>query len=195
MADILPPAILAPLADITRWLQATRTDAVLVGGVAVSLLSRPRFTQDVDALAWVGDGNLEPLLEAAADHGIVPRIEEPLEFARRTRVLLLRHAPTAVDIDLILGGLAFELQAIEQGRAVEIGGVSVRLPRVEHLLIMKAVANRPQDRQDIAALLTAHPGADVELVRMWVREFAAALATSSLVDDFEQILERSRHQP
>ena len=47
----LPPAILAPLADISRWLKATRTDSVLVGGVAVSLLSRPRFTQDVDALA------------------------------------------------------------------------------------------------------------------------------------------------
>jgi hypothetical protein len=83
----LPPAILAPLADISRWLKATRTDAVLVGGVEVSLLSRPRFTQDVDALAWVRDEDWEALVAAAAAYGIVPRIDDPLAFARRTRVL------------------------------------------------------------------------------------------------------------
>jgi hypothetical protein len=163
MPETMPPAILAPLGDITRWLLATRTQAVIVGGVAVSLLSRPRFTQDIDALAWVGDESRESLLAAAADFGIVPRIDDPLEFARRTRVLLLRHSATAIDVDVILGGLAFEREVVENGMAVTIGGVAIRLPKVEHLMIMKAIANRPQDQEDVAALREAHPDVDLAL--------------------------------
>lgn len=68
----------------------------------------------------------------------------------------------------------------------------MRLPRVEDLLIMKAVAHRPRDLQDIEGLLDAHPEADVDSVRTWVREFAAATAMSDLIDDFEQLLARRK---
>lgn len=108
-------------------------------------------------------------------------------------VLLLRHTQSSIDVDVILGALPFEYSAVEQGSVHTIGGVSVRLPRVEDLLIMKAVAHRPQDIQDIEGLLDAHPEADVGFVRGWVREFAAATAMSNLIDDFERLL--ARRQP
>lgn len=192
MTERVPQTLLAPLADLAKWLEATRTQAVIVGGVAVSFLGRPRFTQDIDALAILSEQQWESALAAAPAYGIVPRIEEPLEFARRTRVLLLRHTGSAIDIDVILGGLSFEQNAVEHGRVHKVSGVSVRLPRVEDLLIMKAVAHRPQDLQDIEGLLDAHPEANVETVRQWVREFAAATAMSDLIDDFERLLTRRK---
>ena len=178
----------APLADLARWLNSTQTPAVVVGGVAVSLLARPRFTQDIDALAWLEEPDWERVLAAAPEFGFVPRIDDPLDFARRTRVLLLRHAATSIDLDLILGGLPFEQQIVEQGRLLEIGGIGVRLPLVEHLLIMKAVAHRPRDLQDIRALLDAHPQVNLDEVRRWLREFATATAMSELIEDFERIV-------
>jgi hypothetical protein len=77
------------------------------------------------------------------------RIEKPLEFARRTRVLLLRHVESGIDIDVILSGLPFEAEAVSRAAAHDLGGVRVRLPQVEDLLIMKAIAHRPQDLRDI----------------------------------------------
>lgn len=192
MTERVPQTLLAPLADLGRWLEATRTQAVIVGGVAVSFLGRPRFTHDIDALAILSEQAWEGALAAAPAYGIVPRIEKPLEFARRTRVLLLRHTPSAIDIDVILGGLAFEQSAVEHGRVSKVSGVSVRLPRVEDLLIMKAIAHRPQDMQDIEGLLDAHPDANLDSVRKWVREFATATAMSDLIDDFERMLERRK---
>jgi len=192
MTERVPQTLLAPLADLGRWLEATRTQAVIVGGVAVSFLGRPRFTQDIDALAILSEQAWEGALAAASAYGIVPRIEKPLEFARRARVLLLRHTASAIDIDVILGGLEFEQSAVEHGRICKVGGVSVRLPRVEDLLIMKAIAHRPQDMQDIEGLLDAHPEADLDAVRKWVREFATATAMSDLIDDFERVLERRK---
>jgi len=192
MTDRIPETLLAPLRDLGRWLEAAGMQAVIVGGIAVSFLGRPRFTQDIDALAILAEQEWAGALAIAANYGIVPRIEKPLEFARRTRVLLLRHTPSKIDIDLILGGLPFEHTAVEHGRVQKVGGVSVRLPRVEDLLIMKAVAHRPQDMQDIEGLLDAHPGANVEDVRRWVREFATATAMFDLIDDFERLLERRK---
>lgn len=192
MSEQVPVSLLAPLADLWKWLDAIPAQAVLVGGVAVSLLGRPRFTHDIDALVSLAENEWEAALAAAPTHGIVARIDNPLEFARRTHVLLLRHSASAIDIDVILGGLPFEHSAVEHGGAHTIGGVSIRLPRIEDLLIMKAVAHRPQDLQDIEALLDAHPDTDVTKARQWVREFAAATSMSELIDDFESVLARRK---
>lgn len=169
--------------------------AVVVGGVAASFLGRPRFTQDIDALAILSEAEWEAAITAAAAHGIEPRIDDPVEFARRSRVLLLRHKESAIDIDVILGGLSFEENAVAQGRTYLVSGVNVRLPRVEDLLIMKAVAHRPRDMQDIEGLLDAHPDTDVSSVRQWVSEFAAATAMSELIEDFDKLLARRKQNP
>jgi hypothetical protein len=60
------------------------------------------------------------------------------------------------------------------------------------LLVMKAVAHRSQDMQDIESLLDAHPEADLSSTLRWVREFAAATAMPDLINDFERILERRK---
>lgn len=192
MAERLPADLLKPLADLGSWLDAVHAQAVVVGGVAVSFLGRPRFTQDIDALAILADAEWEAAILVAAAHGIVPRIDDPVAFARRSRVLLLRHRDSSIDIDVILGGLPFEEQVVAQGRTYSVGGVSVRLPRVEDLLIMKAVAHRPRDLQDIESLLDAHPHVDLRPVRQWISDFAAATAMSDLLEDFDKLLARRK---
>jgi hypothetical protein len=189
VAERLPGDLLKPLADLRSWLDAVHAQAVVVGG-----LGRPRFTQDIDALAILAEGEWEAAVRVAGAHGIVPRIDDPVAFARRSRVLLLRHRDSAIDIDLILGGLPFEEKAVENGRTHSIGGIEIRLPRVEDLLIMKAVAHRPRDLQDIESLLDAHPGVDLAPVRQWVSDFAAATSMADLLEDFDKIIARRKQQ-
>lgn len=125
-----------------------------------------------------------------------PRIENPLEFARRTRVLLLRHTESGIDIDIILSGLPFEVEAVSRATAHDLSGVRVRLPQVEDLLIMKAIAHRPQDLRDIEGLLDVFPTANVESVRRWLRDFAAAADLPDLPEEFEKLLaQRKRRSP
>jgi hypothetical protein len=116
--------------------------AVVVGGVAVSLLGRPRFTRDIDALVDLDEARWPDLVEAAHRARIVPRIEGALPFARRSRVLLLRHTPSQIDIDVILGGLPFERATVAAAQPRSVGDLTVRLPRVEDLMIMKACPAR-----------------------------------------------------
>jgi hypothetical protein len=195
VVDRVPATLLVALADLVKWLDASRMPSMVIGGVAASILGRPRLTQDVDALAILPEGEWADAVSIAARHGILPRIENPLDFARRSRVLLMRHVESGIDIDVTFGGLSFEQAAIDNSEIHDIGGLRVRLPRVEDLLIMKAVARRPKDLQDIEGLLAAHPEADVVGVRRWVNEFAVALSTSDMLDEFDKLVARSRVKP
>ncbi len=195
MSDRIPATLLGALAGLMEWLDAANIPSMVVGGVAASALGRPRLTQDVDALAILPEAEWANALSIAASHGILPRIEHPLDFARRSRVLLLRHAESEIDIDVIFGGLSFEQAAIDNSKVHDIGGLRVRLPRIEDLLVMKAVARRPKDLQDIEGLLAAHPEADVTAVRRWVSEFATAMSMSDMLKDFDNLVARRKSTP
>lgn len=192
MAEGVPKPFLSALADLTTWLESAGIPAMVVGGVAASILGRPRATRDIDALAMAPSGQWSELLKSAQARGIVPRVRDPLEFAQRTRFLLLRHTESAVDMDVILGGLPFEAEAVSRASTHDLGGVHVRLPQVEDLLIMKAIAHRPQDLRDIEGVLEVFPNANLESVRQFIREFAAAIEQPDLPQELEKLLVQRR---
>ena len=94
------------------------------------------------------------------------RMEDALQFAKRSRVLLMRHTTSGIDVDITFGELPFERAAVANCENHDIGGVRVRLPRVQDLLVMKAIARRPKDVQDLKGLLAAHPEVDVASARL-----------------------------
>src|SRR5258706_4109395 len=72
---------------------------VIIGGVAVGFLGRPRFTADIDAVFLLAISDIPHFLELSQSKGIIPRIPGAPDFARQNRVLLLRYSPTGTDTD------------------------------------------------------------------------------------------------
>jgi Nucleotidyl transferase of unknown function (DUF2204) len=194
VAERVPASLLAALADLMQWLDAMKMPSMVIGGVAASVLGQPRLTQDIDALAIMPEADWADAMAGAARFGIVPRIDDALAFARRSRVLLMRHVASGIDLDVTFGGLSFEQAAVANSEMHEVGGVRVRLPRVEDLLVMKAIARRPKDLQDIRGLLAAHPEADVALARKWVSEFSAAMSMSDMLEEFDKLIAQRKPQ-
>jgi hypothetical protein len=185
-----PVLPVGPLPDLVQWWQSQHARGLIIGGLAVALLGRPRVTRDVDALVLLEEEHWPAFFDAAPTFGFAPRLADALAFAREARVLLLRHQPTGIDVDIALGRLPFEEEAVERATAVQVAGVSVPLPTPEDLVIMKAVAHRERDLLDIEGLLAAHPKLDVRRVRRWVRIFADALEMPELYDDLQLRLAR-----
>jgi hypothetical protein len=188
----IAPKLESALAALADWLDAAEIPAMIIGGVAASILGRPRFTRDIDALAILPESDWQSAFESAARHGIVPRIENALQFARHSRVLLMRHTGSGIDLDITFGGLPFEELAVANSRLHDFGGVQVKLPRVEDLLVMKAIAHRPKDLEDIRGLLASHPQADIAAARRWIREFSIAASMSDILEGFDRLLEQTR---
>jgi hypothetical protein len=93
---------------------------------------------------------------------------------------------------VILGGLPFEQEAVDRAHAHLVGDITVRLPRVADLIIMKVIAHRDKDMQDVEGLLDAHPDVNIDEIRQYVSEFAAATSMSELIEDFERLLQRRK---
>jgi predicted nucleotidyltransferase len=109
-------------------------------------------------------------------------------------MLLLRHDATAISVDMSFIAMPFEEDMIASARVVEIGGLQLRLPRPEDLIIMKAVAHRPQDMVDVEHLIETYPTVDLTRVQQWLSEFAAVLEAPDLLDDFRALLARLRRK-
>lgn len=164
----------------------------MIGGVAVALLAGARNTKDIDAVVLVEEEDIARFLESGASYGFMPRIESPLAFARAHRMLLLKDSRSGTSIDISLGCLAFERLAIEHAQTLIAEGIEVRVPTVDDLVVMKAVASRLHDLADIETLLKQHPQADRGRIRSLVAEFAEALDRTELIDRLEPLLTPSR---
>src|SRR5450830_1649256 len=147
--------LLSALEALVNFLSDSKIKNVIIGGIAASLLGKPRFTADVDGLIVLPEENLSDFLKKAKNHGLLPRISGALEFAKSNRVILLKHRASGINIDLALGLLPFEMGAIKRAKIYKIGGIKFSLPTPEDLIIMKAVAHRPIDLEDIRSILEA----------------------------------------
>jgi hypothetical protein len=164
---------------------------MLIGGVAVIARGIRRLTDDVDATIWADGVDLESLLGQLAKGGIVPRIPDARAFARRSHVLLLRHQPSRVDVDLSLAWLPFEDEALDRAGRVRIGRGSVPVAMPEDLIVYKAIAARERDRSDVERLLELH-GNDMALdhVLRLVEGLAEALERPGLRRDLEALIRK-----
>jgi len=180
--------LLAPLQALQNLLVEFDNQGVIIGGIAVSLLGTPRFTADIDAVFLLKLDELPRLIQAAAKQGIEPRIADPIPFAHKNRVLLLRHLASGTDIDLALGILPFEIEMVERSNVFEFGSIQLRLPTPEDLIILKAVAHRPKDMGDIQAIAENYTELDRNRIKFWVEQFGNALELPELWDMISQLL-------
>jgi predicted nucleotidyltransferase len=162
-----------------------------VGGIAVALVATPRFTADVDALVLGIDGRLEWLIEELGKAGFAPRSTDQVAMTRRTRVLTLVDAQ-GVGVDLMLGLLPFDEELVARAARAKLADgslVPVALP--EHLVVMKAIAWRPKDLQDIREVMAANPSLDRAYVLSTFSEYADLLEVPERVALLTEILETS----
>ena len=178
----------APIASLQQLIERFDHQGMIIGGVAISLLSEPRLTADADAVLLVDTDNLPLLLDVAQQVGLEPRIDDVISFAQRSRVVLLKHMETGISVDISLGLLPFEVEAIERSKLHPVGNLLVRIPTVEDLIILKAVAHRPKDMLDIASLIAAQPNLDIDHIAFWVKQFAEVLETPEVWTELKALL-------
>ncbi len=128
----------------------------LVGGLAVSARTEPRFTRDVDlAIAVANDAEAEALIFRA--RSLRYHAEASVEQDRAGRLATARlrrgHDPL---VDLMFASCGIEVEIAEAAESLIVFGEAVAVARVGHLIAMKLLSRdpkrRPRDEQDLVAL-------------------------------------------
>ena len=92
-----PPApLVQALGAVSEWLESAAVPGAIIGGVAASVLGRPRLTEDIDVLVILERQEWTPFLRAGREFGFAPRVDDALDFAESSRVLLVVHQPSGV---------------------------------------------------------------------------------------------------
>lgn len=190
-ADTLEP-LFAPIRALQNLIERYGNQGIIIGGVAASILGKPRLTADADAMMLLSLDDISQLLELAKDEGLIPRLSNVEEFARQSRVILLQHAESGINVDISLGLLPFEVEAVERSQEYEAGSLRVRLPTPEDMIILKAVAHRPKDMLDIEAIIATQTDLDEQRIEFWVSQFAELLEAPELWQDVEVMLRTVR---
>lgn len=183
----------AALRAVIGALNELPTPSMIIGGIAVIAAGVPRETIDIDGTVLGRTTRAEDAIEIFEHHSIQPRIPDALQFARERQVLLLRHDPSGVTVDISFAWLPFEEQALGRALEMTLEGVTARVAMPEDLIVYKAAAWRDRDRSDIERLLALHWGQiDLQRVRGLVGEIANALDDAQRLKRFEEIIDKVR---
>ena len=164
------------LRDLVGHLTDLRARFAVVGGLAVSARTEPRFTRDADVcIAVKTDAEAEGLIQSLRQEGYDVRAlveQEAVGRIATVRLVTTDHEAEGVVLDLLFASSGIEPEIVEAAEIVEIfEGIRVPLATVPCLLAQKILARddveRPQDRVDIAKLLrVASDGERVEAERL-----------------------------
>lgn len=181
------------LLDVSSACAALGCRWYVFGAQAVIIWGRPRMTTDVDVTVLLGSVDTASLVAALQGQRFRLSDEFSDQFVRVTRVLPMRHEPTGLALDTVLGGPGLEEQFVDRAIAVDISGCQVPVISPEDLIVTKAFAGRPKDLEDVRGVLAIQLAKlDLEYIRTTLESLEDALGQSDLLPVFEKALEAVR---
>jgi hypothetical protein len=159
----------------------------LFGAQAAILYGAARLTADVDITLEAGPHPVEEILAALEARGFAPRMGDALAFVTETRVLPMVHGPTRIPMDVVLAGPGPEERFLQNSTERLVDGVPVPVAAPHDLVVMKVLAGRPQDLEDVVAILAAQgPRVDIERAMATLRLVEQALDRRDLLPRLEE---------
>ena len=148
-------------------LNAVKARWTLVGGLAVSARTEPRFTKDLDFAVAVGsDAEAEEVVHRLRSRDYEPvQILEQDYVERLPGVRLVRKGSDVV-VDLLFASSGIENEVVAAADRLEVlPHLTVPVATTAHLIALKVLAGRSQDLTDVAYLIPAASPADLDVAR------------------------------
>lgn len=137
------------------------------GAIALAWYRSPRATTDIDLNITLAPSQAVPVLGALSHLGVT--ISEP------DRALIERDGQARLDwsgsyLDLFFATLELHREMAKCSREVSFGPVHIPILSPEHLIVCKAIFDRPKDWVDIDEIVRWGTAVDASEVLRWIDE-------------------------
>ena len=167
MSDLsLPEKIVA----IHERFIGTKTAHAFGGALALAYYAEPRATIDIDVNVFVGPSAYPAIEHALASLGVGDGADPKVVL--RDGQCRLRWDDTPIDLFFAYDELHEAMRHMT--RKEPFGDTTIPVLAPEHLLVCKAVFNRPKDWLDIEQMLVCVDDLDTEEVRTWLNRIVGA---------------------
>jgi hypothetical protein len=161
---------------------------------AAILYGAARLTADVDVTVALHDHSLAELIAALGQAGFETRISAAERFAEQHRMLLLVHTASRMPVDIIIAGPGPEEAILARSRKIAAGEVTIPVACPEDLIVMKLLAGRSKDIDDVSSILAAMlPELDMALMERSLKEFESVLDRSDLRPQLRKLVDKAGH--
>jgi hypothetical protein len=150
---------------VHEMLDSMRVTHQFGGAVALAWYRNARATTDVDLNVTLAPENAEPVLGAISHLGVT--------ISPSDRAAIERDGQTRLDwdgsyLDLFFATLDLHQEMAQHSRLVEFGRVQIPILSPEHLIVCKAVFDRPKDWVDIEEMVAWGTKIDEAEVLRWI---------------------------
>lgn len=151
--------------NVFRALNERKVKYLVIGGIALNLHGIPRATADLDLMLELTEDNLKKVADALEELNFKPKVhadfsdfcdlEKLREFEKEKNMLVFsfwnKEKPyEEVDI-LIKNPISFE-EAYREREIIKAKGIEIPVISAKHLIKLKELSGRAQDKSDIEAL-------------------------------------------
>lgn len=137
------------------------------GAIALAWYRSPRATTDIDLNVTLAPSEAEPVLGALRHLGV--------SVSAADRATIARDGQARLDwdgsyLDLFFATLDLHREMAERSREVSFGLVPIPILAPEHLIVCKAIFDRPKDWVDIEEIVAWGTEVDAAAALGWVEE-------------------------
>lgn len=161
-------SLIETLEHMCALLQKKKIPYALIGGFAVTLLAKERFTRDIDFTVQVGVKQFkrfQKTFEDSSDYKI-----DLVQFLSSKEVPdLVRLSHQSISVDLLYANTKFQKELIKRAHSYPLGKGSIKIASPEDLIVLKLLADRPQDWQDIQSLKESYPKLNLKYLKKWAK--------------------------
>jgi hypothetical protein len=137
------------------------------GAIALAWYRNPRATTDIDVNLTVPPEAAGPVLAALARLGVKVAPDDRATIARDGQARLDWDGSS---LDVFFATMDLHREMAQQARLVRFGPVQIPILSPEHLIVCKAVFDRPQDWLDIEEMVRWGTEIDAAVALRWVAD-------------------------
>ncbi|MGI8491908.1 MAG: hypothetical protein ACR2KC_02585 [Acidimicrobiales bacterium] len=152
---------------VHEMLDSLRVAHQFGGAIALAWYRSPRATTDIDLNITVAPPDADPVLGALAHLGVT--------LSPSDRLLVARDGQARLDwsgayLDVFFATLELHHEMERRAKLVSFGRIEIPILAAEHLVVCKAIFDRPKDWVDIDAMLAWGADIDAMEAKRWVAE-------------------------
>jgi hypothetical protein len=158
------------LARIADLFARAEVEYAVIGAHGVNAWLEPRFTADIDVTASIDPPAMLRLRRVFADAGYEPALEYRAHLPSGPDFVRFTSADRLTIVEIQAAKTALQHDVMRRARTSSEG---IRVATPEDLIVLKLIADRPKDRQDLLGLV-ALPDLDWTHVERWAAEWDVA---------------------
>ena len=162
--------------ELSKILKKHKIKLVLMGGIATSILAKPRATFDIDGMIETAEEEIKKILPELKKRGFKFDSRQPLKKIQGLPFLSLYFPSYKTYVDLFIASNEFQKETIKRAKQIKYGRVNIYMVSPEDLILIKLHSGREKDVEDIRDIVVENKDKlDYLHLKKWAQKLGVAV--------------------